>query len=258
MKKRTKNLIQFILMILIGFGGYTAYESFSGDTIKIANWNLQIFGESKASDLSLMQFYINKINNYDIIFVQEIRDSSGTAFPKLCSVLQNYSCLSSSRAGRSGSKEQYGLIYKKGINITSFTDYNPDSQDRWERPPINVLINSNGYSFRVYNIHTKPEDVQAELKNLENLVDDYGNVIILGDLNADCSYYNNGKQSEFDSWNWIISDSDDTTTAKSSCAYDRIILNSDAKQEFVSYGIDKQEITDAVSDHYLVWFELKI
>lgn len=258
MKKRTKKLIQIILMILISFGGYTAYENFSGDKIKIANWNLQIFGESKASDSALMQIYVDKIDNYDIIFVQEIRDSSGTAFQKLCSQLKNYSCLSSSRAGRSNSKEQYGLIYKKGINITSFTDYNPDSQDRWERPPINVLFNANGYSFRVYNIHIKPEDVQNELKNLENIVEDYGNVIVLGDLNADCSYYNNEKQNEFDSWNWIISDTDDTTTAKSSCAYDRIILNSDAKQEFISYGIDKKEITNSVSDHYLVWVEMKI
>lgn len=224
--------------------------------MKIANWNLQIFGQEKSSNPELMQIYTEKINNYDIIFVQEIRDSSGSAFSKLCSQLQNYSCLSSSRAGSSDSKEQYGVIYKKGINVTEFKDFNPDS--RWERPPIKILFDITGYSVSVYNIHTKPENVQEELFNLENVVENFGNVIVLGDLNADCSYYNNEKQNEFDSWNWIIKDSDDTTTAKSSCAYDRIILNSDAEKEFKNYGIDKNKITTEVSDHYLVWLEMKL
>jgi len=260
MKKKSLNsLIKIIALLIVLTGGYTVYENYyTGDTVKIANWNLQIFGVAKASNANLMQTYSEIIEDYDIIFVQEIRDKSETSFPKLCLVLTNYSCMTSSRAGRTNSKEQYGIIYKNGIEILSSKDFNPDEQDRWERPPIKTTFNISGYELTVYNIHTKPEDVQSELDYLEDVVSNYGNVIILGDLNADCTYYNNAKQTEFDSWRWIIADSEDTTSGNSNCAYDRIILNSDDYAEYKSDGIYKRGITSEVSDHYLVWVELEI
>jgi len=261
MKKKTLNsLIKIIAFLVVLTGGYTVYDNYSynADTIKIANWNLQIFGQSKASNPELMSFYSSVIDDYDIIFVQEIRDKEGTAFPKLCSMLINYTCETSSRAGRTDSKEQYGIIYKNGINLTNLYDYNPDTQDRWERPPVKADFNINGYQLIIYNIHTKPEDVQSELNYLEEVAVTTGNVIVLGDLNADCSYYNNEQQTEFDSWNWLITDNQDTTSSNSNCAYDRILLNSDANAEYKSDGIYKKEITTEISDHYLVWVEMKI
>ena len=260
MKPSTINsLIKIVALITIFLGGYIVYDNYyESESVKIANWNLQIFGETKASSQELMQTYSSTIYDYDIIFIQEIRDNSGTAFPKLCSMLQNYTCLSSSRAGRTLSKEQYGVIYKNGINLTNFYDYNPDPQDRWERPPIRVDFNINGYQLIIYNVHTKPEDVQKELDALEGITINSGNVLILGDLNADCSYYNNENEIEFDNWNWIISDQEDTTSSNTNCAYDRIILNNDAYAEYKSNRIYTREITKNVSDHYLVWVELKL
>jgi len=259
MKKKTLNLfIGVVMFVAVLLGGYVVYEHYDSETIKIANWNLQVFGQTKANNLGLMQIYSEIIEDYDIIFVQEIRDSSQMAFPKLCSMLQNYSCMSSSRAGRTSSKEQYGVIYKNEINLIDFKDYNPDSQDRWERPPIKIIFNIEDYSFTVYNIHIKPEDVQEELNYLEDVVSDAGNVLILGDLNADCSYYKNEEQTEFNDWNWLVKDDEDTTSSDSDCAYDRIILNGDAYEEYVRDGIYKKGITTDVSDHYLVWVEMKI
>lgn len=225
--------------------------------IKIANWNLQIFGKSKASDPELMKLYAEKIDDYDIIFIQEIRDSSEESFPKLCDMLPAYKCSVSSRAGRSSSKEQYGVIFRKGIDLVEMVDYNPDKKDRWERPPVKVIFDINGYVLNLYNIHTKPDDVPEEMAGLEEEVKDEGNVVLFGDLNADCTYYNNDKETHFDSWYWAIKDEDDTTVAKSSCAYDRIIMNSDAQEEFLGAGIVSDGIDKEVSDHYLIWFSLK-
>lgn len=247
---KPKHFIIPILIILIYF------LLPSPPTVKIANWNLQTFGQSKASNTELMNLYADKIDDYDIIFIQEIRDKPETAFPKLCSMLQNYTCKLSSRAGTTNYKEQYGIIYKNEISLTSLKDYNPN--DWWERPPIKTTFNINGYELTTYNIHAKPDDVQQELFYLEQIVSNNGNVIVLGDLNADCSYYNNDKETEFDDWNWIIKDNQDTTTSSTNCAYDRIILNNNANQEFKNYGIDKKQITSSVSDHYLIWVELKI
>ncbi|MCK4521128.1 MAG: endonuclease/exonuclease/phosphatase family protein [Nanoarchaeota archaeon] len=225
--------------------------------VKIANWNLQIFGNKKASNDTLLQIYASIIDDYDIIFIQEIRNKDQTAFPKLCNLLPDYACNVSSRAGRTTSKEQYGIIYRRGITIESWKDFNPDTQDRWERPPVEVTFNVEDYKIIAYNIHIKPSDVTNELAYLEDVVRTDGNVIVLGDLNADCSYYNPVTEIEFDSWNWIIQDNEDTTVATTDCAYDRIIMNDDAYQEYVSYEIFTEGITKDVSDHYLVWVEIE-
>jgi len=225
-------------------------------TIRIANWNLQIFGQSKASKPDLMAKYVGEIGKYDIVFVQEIRDSSGIAFEELCSLLPEYDCKVSSRAGQTSSKEQYGVMYRKGLQLLSMTDFNQKYQADFQRPPLLVVFNLTLSDLSVYNIHIDPDKVASELKALESVVNSSGNVIILGDLNADCSYYNPSASPEFDSWFWIIKDNEDTTVASTNCAYDRIILNMQAKDQFIGYGIDKN-VTSDMSDHYLVWAEMR-
>jgi endonuclease/exonuclease/phosphatase family metal-dependent hydrolase len=226
--------------------------------IKIANWNLQIFGLTKANNETIMQKYVEVINNYDIVFVQEIRDTSGYAFSSLCSRLPNFQCTNSSRAGRTISKEQYGIIYRNGIKLVEMKDYNPDSQDRWERPPINVVFEIGNTSFSIYNIHVKPEDVKTELSNLQAVTDaDNGKVIVLGDMNADCDYYDAASNPEFDSYSWIIKDEMDTTSKATDCAYDRIILNQNAYANYIQSGIYTNTNAE-YSDHYPVWVEERI
>ena len=228
--------------------------------IRIANWNIEVFGDEKASNKGLMNTYSSIIDDYDIVFIQEIRDPEQTAFPKLCALLPNYDCNVSSLAGRTSVKEQYGIIYNKSIKIKDFKDFNPDAQDRWERPPIEVTFDIDGYKLIVYNIHIKAGDAPLEIDYLEDVVKTQGNVMVLGDLNADCAYYSRLDEGDFilASWNWAISDYDDTTVSSfTDCAYDRILLNDDVYWEYQSDGIYK-EITPDMSDHYLVWVEIKI
>jgi hypothetical protein len=76
-----------------------------------------------------------------------------------------------------------------------------------------------------------------------------GNILILGDLNADCTYT---PEPVFQEWHWIIKDNEDTTATNSDCAYDRILMNDDAFSEYYSSGIYKN-ISKDMSDHYLIW-----
>ena len=273
LNRKANGLLKGILIILIIGAGFLYYIGSnkedeptilpilddSNSTIKIANWNLQIFGDSKASDKELIKYYQSKIDDYDIIFIQEIRDADGSAFELLCKDLANYNCKISSRAGRSVSKEQYGIIYKKELRMYNFMDFNPDDSDRWERPPIVTVFNLGTYNLSLINIHIKPEDVKSELNNLEsfyyitNVV--YENIVLLGDLNADCSYYKPEDEPEFDTLKWVIGDEADTTVSKTDCAYDRIIINDPLINRVVNSGIDKT-ITEDKSDHYIVWVEL--
>ena len=257
--------IAVMIILIVGGGVYVYYEyshskiidtpvnntSLNLTDITIANWNMQIFGDSKASDPVMMSKYASHIDDYDIIFIQEIRDEDGSSFVALCNLLPNYNCNISSRAGRSTSKEQYGVVYKKGISIIEFVDFNPDtSLDRWERAPIYVTFNASGRIVEVYNIHTKPDDVKNELLNLQGIVKNTGNQIVIGDLNADCNYYDNAANHEFISWTWVIGDEIDTTSSDTDCAYDRIIMN----YPYKSYGVDTT--TTNMSDHYIVYVRI--
>ncbi len=268
MKKRAKKNLIILIVLLLSFADFYFRDSeysitgniiknFNSENgIKIANWNLQIFGVSKASNEELMNFYKERISGYDIIFIQEIRDESGASFEKLCSLLPGYECLISSRAGRTSSKEQYGVIFNESINVNYFKDYNPDKQNRWERPPIEVNFDLGDYNLTIFNIHVKPDDVRQELNYLDDVALNIGHTIVTGDFNADCNYYDNAAETEFDDWNWVVKDNEDTTSGETNCAYDRIITSSELKQRVIRHGIDK-EIKKEQSDHYLVWVELK-
>ncbi len=181
-------------------------------------------------------------------------------FNDLCNYLNHtHKCDITSRAGRTSSKEQYGVIYKKDIEVLGLTDFNPDTLDRWERPPVVVSFKVDDYEFLATNIHIRPDDVVEELEDLEMLymVSSVStNRIWLGDFNADCSYYDENNKTVFKNKFWVIRDYDDTAVSGRDCAYDRIILNSNMEQEYIRYGIYKN-ITSEVSDHYPVWVEIK-
>ena len=242
----------------------------SNETITIAAWNLQVFGKSKARNYSLLVDYSSLIRKYDIIFIQEIRDTDGFAFAQLCSLLPEYNCMTSSRAGRTSVKEEYGVINKKDkVIISKFKDFNPDPLNRWERPPILLEIkgrNSNSSEVWIYVLHAKPSDATNELKNLEELVKnneynglrwDATNLIIIGDLNADCSFFDTNNNTIFLDWKWIIKDDEDTTVGRSDCAYDRILMNEQAYNKYLGHGIDKN-VTSEMSDHYLIWLNYSL
>ncbi|MBT4165798.1 hypothetical protein HOE04_02050 [archaeon] len=226
----------------------------NSQNIKIANFNAQIFGDSKWGKLG-SSFFVPLIEDYDIFFLQEIRDKDGSSFNTLCSSLEDYDCQISQRAGQSTSKEQYGVIYKKSIEAT-LTDYTSEYQDEVQRPPLKVEFLIDDYELTAWNYHTSPDSVEEDINLLENLVEDSGNVLIIGDFNLDCSY-DDGKAGDFVDWNYLIEDGEDTTVSQTDCAYDRIIINDDMNEEYVDDGI-YTEITKEQSDHYLVWVEIEL
>ena len=87
--------------------------------------------------------------------------------------------------------------------------------------------------FFIVPSHTKPSDAVAEIDHLDNVFHAASNHfgtdlgIIMGDLNADCSYVSNTKYTNLDlivdtNFTWWIDKEADTTTKNSNCAYDRL------------------------------------
>ena len=241
---KSKAILAGIILLVISFLGLQYFPS-GEDTIKVASFNAQIFGDTKISKIGV-DYYKDLIEDYDLFFLLEIRDIDQSSFQQVCDSLTNYNCLISNRSGRSTSKEQIGVFYKnESLNIIEFKSLT-DNEDKFEREPVFLKLD-NGLIFHI--VHLKPTNVSQELTALEELVT---TGVLIGDFNADCDYYNNEEEIHLDSWNWIIKDDADTTTTKTDCAYDRIIVANSI--EVSDFGI--VEIDEDVSDHKLIWAEI--
>ena len=81
MKKPVKLVLIAILVIAI-LGILSCRKESIGaspDTIKIASFNIQIFGKTKASKQEVMDILAQFILEFDIVAIQEIREASGAA-----------------------------------------------------------------------------------------------------------------------------------------------------------------------------------
>jgi len=250
----------------------------SNGTIKVAAFNLQIFGTTKAGKPEVMEVLSKIIRNYDVIAVQEIRDSSQASLPMLRDAVNSmgspqYEYVVSERLGRTTSKEQYAYIYNTQTIQQIGSPYTyPDSNDLFQREPyVSEFKARNGnFDFVLITIHADPDTATQEINDMPEVVEDArsryqgeGDFIVMGDLNADCSYFNENGQSPLRSgdYYWIINNSIDTTTKSTDCTYDRIIITTPANDFTGDSGIFRFDTaynlnynsTIAVSDHYPVY-----
>ena len=243
--------------------------------IEIASWNLNRFGRSSAENDTIRGEMAEKISNYDIIAVQEIKDNQYIApylLQEEISEISEYGMILSNRTGsfceeKSSSQisEQYAFYYDISIlkPLGNYQHY-PNTDCDFAREPFAGQFQSlkSDYTFVLITLHVKPDDALNEISSLGKVFEwakfQYPNeddFILLGDLNAGCDYATSSDLDELDIRNedyiWIIPDNIKTNTAESrSCAYDRIILEDIESSEYMkSYSTDCQI---AVSDHCII------
>lgn len=253
------------------------------DTIKIAAFNIQVFGVTKASKPEVMDILAQTITEFDIVAIQEIRDASETAIVDLENEVdalgEDYTTIVGPRLGRTSSREQYAYMFRTNLieYIDSYT-FDDSAFDDFHREPLIAkfqAINGN-FDFVLVTIHVDPDEATEEIDALPVVVTDAKNhfgeedIIILGDLNADCNYFD---EDDYDSpmradeYTWVIDNDMDTNLAASSCTYDRIIMLDDSQSDFTEnagvyrfddiYNLSEDQAED-VSDHYPVWAEFYI
>lgn len=160
-----------------------------------------------------------------------------------------------------------------------------------ERPPHRVLWRTwTGFEFETLGMHADPDNVEFELNQLglaaADAVEGGRPVLVMGDLNADCSYLTASEwqcirasdcidhaialwdNSMFGAANWLIGDEADTTVAATDCAYDRLVLSDDLLPRALpgsaatirfdcALGLNASA-TKLVSDHYPVAVTLNV
>jgi len=247
-------------------------------SIKVAAFNIQVFGRTKRSKPEVMEVLVDVAREFDVMLVQEIRDSSGETAPAYLDLINggdaSYAYVESERLGRSTSKESYAYYWDTETVeylVGSAYVYN-DTGDVFEREPYVASFRSGGFDFTLVGIHTKPDDVEHEIGNLTAVVAGVlarapgeGDVVVMGDFNADGGYFDEDGASFFkaEGYHWVVENSIDTMT-KTDWTYDHIVLlDGTYLREYVedsctvfyfdaAYGID-QELTEDVSDHYPVY-----
>uniref|UniRef100_A0A667YNU8 Deoxyribonuclease n=1 Tax=Myripristis murdjan TaxID=586833 RepID=A0A667YNU8_9TELE len=274
--------LSFILLFLVwgvcGVQGATVF--------RICAFNIQSFGEGKASKTKVMHTIVRIIARCDVSLLQEVRDHRRKAFPQLLAhFLYDHQ---SERLGRSDTyQEQYVFVYRTGtVTVTDQYQY-PDTLkgdiDAFAREPFVVRFSAPKTAlkdFVLIPLHTSPNNTTKELDAVVDVFNDIRkkwkteNVIFLGDFNADCGYLakknrKNVRLITDPAFIWLINDKNDTTVRKSTdCAYDRIVVHGEKVARAIvplsakpfnfkkEFRLSEDQALE-VSDHYPVEVLLK-
>ena len=292
-RRFTMNKIKYfsisIAILILLFNGCsdntTTADSSSSEEIeskiKIATFNIQIFGKTKRKKDDVMKILVKIVRNFDIVAVQEFRDKQEETLPFFVKKINEapgdkYDFVGSKRLGRSSSKEKYAFIFNtKTVKYKDISFVYDDSSDVFEREPFVGYFNSGSFDYALINIHTKPDDATNEINALVDVIEDAEtkisgekDFIVLGDFNADCTYFKEEADAsplEASKYYWVIEDSADTTVKSTVCTYDRMVFIksstiSDYAGKWEVFRFDQkynlsQEQAVKVSDHYPVWAE---
>ena len=278
----------FVSVIVIASYGTIIFNqdlAVEAETMKIAAFNIQIFGQTKSQKQDVMAVLRDIIREFDIVLIQEIRDASEQTIQNFIETINqmegpDYSFIRSERVGRTSSKDAYAYIYNtETIQFTQESDYvYNDVDDFFEREPYIASFKAGNFDFVLVGIHTKPDDAYNEIGNLTSVVSSIQSanpneydIIVMGDFNADGSYFDEDDTSNLfkaSEYNWIITNSMDTMV-KTNYTYDRIVLlgatlnheyYADSAQVFYfdqAYGLNNQTFVSEVSDHYPVFAQYK-
>lgn len=159
-----------------------------GPTVRIASFNIQVFGDDKARKPYVMQTLALAIRNFHVVAIQEIRTQDSYFLDNFLRSYVNaagvnadgqhyYDYVIGPRLGRSNSKEQYAFIYDTTaieVNRPSIYTVN-DPQDLLHREPLVALFRVRGpapheaFTFVLVNIHTDPDETKEELDTLADV-----------------------------------------------------------------------------------------
>nr|XP_023677884.1 deoxyribonuclease-1 [Paramormyrops kingsleyae]XP_023677885.1 deoxyribonuclease-1 [Paramormyrops kingsleyae]XP_023677886.1 deoxyribonuclease-1 [Paramormyrops kingsleyae]XP_023677887.1 deoxyribonuclease-1 [Paramormyrops kingsleyae] len=261
-------------------------------SLLIAAFNIKTFGDKKASNSTLVDIIVKIVHRYDVILIQEVRDSDLTATRKLMESVNSgispfhYEYIASEPLGRDTYKERYLFIYRDDmVSVVESFLYDGGCEacgtDTFSREPFVVMFSSKRSGvpdFALIPQHTSPDSAVKEIDALYDVVDETrsflgtDNILLLGDFNAGCNYVLESDWEQIRlhtdrSYHWLIPNSADTTVTNTECPYDRIVATATMMQyvvpgsaaiyDFMTALKLSQSLALAVSDHFPVEVQLK-
>jgi endonuclease/exonuclease/phosphatase family metal-dependent hydrolase len=255
----------------------TAPVAKSPDRITVASFNVQVFGQGKLDRPEVMEVITGVVRRFDVIAIQEVRSKEQDVIPELVRRVNadgsRYDYVIGERLGRTSSREQYAFVYDTSrLEVLPQSVYTVDDpRDELHREPLVTTFRvrddriDDPFSFTLVNIHTDPDEVDAEVDALAEVFlrvqgDRIGedDVILLGDLNAD--EYHLGRLGSLPSIATAIRGT--PTNTRRTESYDNLVFDRRATVEYTGqagvldleseFRLTRDEALE-VSDHLPVW-----
>ncbi|MCU0708346.1 MAG: hypothetical protein MUF23_08650 [Pirellula sp.] len=269
----------------IGPTNNSAIPQRTAQTILIASFNIQTFGEKKLANRPMAERIAAIIRLFDVVGIQEVRATDQTVIPRLLQIINaqgaRYDYILGPRLGRTSSKEQYCYIYDTNRLLSSpQASYTvEDNADLLHREPLVgrfVTRVPQGYppfTFSLMNMHTDPDEVKLEMPVMHTVlrgVREYewataseDDVLMMGDLNCEPAKF--GPLAQVPGIFWIIQNQ--PTNTRKTKIYDNIIFDGGLTSEYTGrggvldfaewFGISMDEAL-TISDHMPIWGEFTI
>ncbi len=251
-----------------------------GDTIRIASFNIQVFGTSKLKKQPVMDVLVDVVRQFDVVAIQEVRSKDQTVLRRFVEMINadgmhQYDYVIGPRLGRTISKEQYAFVFDAArIEADGESAYTAEDRgDYLHREPFVANFRVRGpeldraFTFKLVNIHTDPDETDLELDALDDVFvavqrDGSGedDVILLGDLNVDERHL--GELGRLPNIAHVIAGA--KTNTRRTKSYDNIVLDAQRTTEYTGhsgvfdlmaeFGLTMDQALD-VSDHMPVWAE---
>lgn len=273
----------------INGSGAAAYHGLS-DRIRIASFNIEIFGTTKAGRANVLWTLAHIATRYDIIAIQEVGSNGNPSDSTATTTMNTYIAAVNGIAGSGAYSyvrgHQYAFVYRNAtISLKASGLYSGTKTFSYTPLRANFAVKSNSFDFAMLTIHTSPSLAKTEIPALTTAMSEtrtfYNeqDVICCGDFNADGSYYSAGTSggdlAGFASSTYVtvIKNGTDTTVSTgNSYTYDRMQLYTASSQDYTGtkgvlkfasyYKVSMLEGTtttvgkeDALSDHYPIWGE---
>lgn len=248
----------------------------NGSTIRVASFNIQVFGQAKLNEREAMQTLAQIVRRFDVVAIQEVRSKEQNVLPTFLEFVNadgsRYDFVIGPRQGRTVSKEQYAYVYNAAtLELVPDSVYVvPDPDDLLHRPPLVAGFRVRGppqpFTFTLINIHTDPDEADLEVDALADVYLDVINqpgadddVILLGDLNVNEKKL--GRLGEIPGIMWAISGQ--PTNTRLTKTYDNLIWHQQTAEftghsgvlnMMAEYGLSEEQALK-VSDHLPVWAE---
>ncbi|MHC2068689.1 endonuclease/exonuclease/phosphatase family protein [Bremerella sp. T1] len=252
------------------------------DSIRIASFNIQVFGTAKMEKPEVMSRLAEIIRQFDVVAIQEIRATDQSIIPRFVEMInaagRHYDYVIGPRLGRTSSKEQFAYIFDTAsLQVDRSQVYTvEDPMDVLHREPLVAWFRVRGpdpsqaFTFSLVNVHVDPDEVEQEMNVMDDVFravrDDArgeDDVILLGDFNANESQI--GQLATIPGITWAISGV--TTNTRGTKLYDNLFMQRSATSEYTGrsgvydflrqFNLTLDEGLE-VSDHLPVWAEFSI
>ncbi len=264
--------------------GPTAPPGEFGPTIKIASFNIEVFGTTKASKEPVMRALAAIVCQYEVVAIQEIRTQDDSFIPNFLRLVnstgRHYAHQIGVRVGDSTQTEQFAYLYDTDRVYCSPTSVYTvgDPDNLLEREPFVASFSTKtnpdvAFTFTLINVHTTPDPASALRGELDALAEVYrvvrrtgvneDDVIMLGDFNADDMHL--GRLGQIPDMRPLIRGV--FTNTRQNALYDNILVHGPSTSEYAGKSgvfdlVRQANLTQAdaelVSDHFPVFAEFSI